>query len=229
MIVSAIRFDTPIEDSLFAKLLDAAPPEKREKALRYMRREDRERTLIGEALVRFHLVSDYRMDSHEIRFDKNDFGKPLLREEGLHFNITHSGKWVACAIDYGRVGIDVEVVTDREYDIAHRFFSPVEYDSLMRKNEDERIGFFYDLWTLKESFIKAVGKGLSISLSSFSITVGDDNRISIDQTDHPGSWRFIQYPIDPEYRLSVCAEHPDFPESLSRPSVEDLVECARQF
>jgi 4'-phosphopantetheinyl transferase len=220
--VSALCFDTPIGDRAFDALLESVPPARRESALKYLRRVDRERALLGEALVRYLLASAHGLADSGIVFSKNSFGKPMLPDDKAHFNITHSGKWVACVTDREPVGIDVEKIKQIDSDIAKRFFSKVEYSDLLAKGE-ERLGYFYDLWTLKESFIKAVGKGLSLPLSSFSIRIDGSGEISIDPGDHPGVYHFKQYPIDPEYRFSVCAQNRSFPETVRIYTVEELL------
>jgi len=67
----------------------------------------------------------------------------------------------------GPVGIDVEYMRAYDSGIAERFFHPGEYARACRFAEERRKERFYDLWTIKESYIKALGKGLSLALDSF--------------------------------------------------------------
>lgn len=122
MIVSTLGFETPMPESDYEILDRFVPEERREKARKYFQRTDRERALLGEALVRYHLLSDFGIRKNEISFEQNSFGKPLLSGVELHFNISHSGRWVVCAIDTNDIGIDVEIVKDIDLAIAEVFF-----------------------------------------------------------------------------------------------------------
>ena len=101
-------------------------------------------------------------------------GKPHIPEEQfgskVHINLSHSANLIACAISAaGRIGIDLEKVRPlQDLDgIATRFFSAPEYRLITLAEASEKLGLFYTIWTLKESFIKAVGKGLSMPLDNF--------------------------------------------------------------
>ncbi|MDR1059826.1 MAG: 4'-phosphopantetheinyl transferase superfamily protein, partial [Clostridiales bacterium] len=88
-----------------------------------------------------------------------------------HFNISHSGRHVVCALCDAPVGIDVEIVRPIDMNIANRFFSADERGRLFSEPADGhgRLELFYSIWTRKESFIKMTGEGLSRPLGSFSV------------------------------------------------------------
>ena len=107
----------------------------------------------------------------------DDHGKPyFVNRPGKYFNISHSYERVMCAIGDIPVGCDVQKITtksERGIKIARRFFTKEEFDKLMSaQNESERNALFFEMWTLKESYIKCVGGGLSIPLDSFSVLEG---------------------------------------------------------
>ena len=66
------------------------------------------------------------------------------------------------------IGVDIEKIQLIDLKVAQRFFSEKEYEDLIAKTSSERIAYFYDLWTLKESLTKTLGIGLTIPLNSFS-------------------------------------------------------------
>ena len=138
----------------------------------------------------------------------------------FHFNISHSGDWVVLATGPSPLGIDVERIKDIDLDIAKRFFSGREYDDLMLKPDEERFSYFFNLWTLKESYIKAVGKGLSLPLDSFSMVM-EDNRITI-KTESDDNRFFRQYPVAAGYKLSICASGDSFPGEIIHKTPDDL-------
>jgi 4'-phosphopantetheinyl transferase len=113
-------------------------------------------------------------------------GKPALAQHlahsGWRFNVSHSGELAVYAFARRReIGIDLEAVrTLRDSDsIAARFFSRQEnsaYGALPPRDKD--VGFF-NCWTRKEAFIKAVGDGLYHPLDRFDVSLapGEPARI----------------------------------------------------
>lgn len=149
------------------------------KADRFRFDKDRHMSITARALLRF-LLSEYTgRPPRSFVFTANSYGKPSLAGPGktgpeisdLRFNLSHSSGMVVCGLALGReVGVDVEN-PDRKTDpdISGRFFAPSEAGLVARCPEPEKKACFYDIWTLKEAFIKARGKGLSIPLDSFSV------------------------------------------------------------
>ena len=122
-------------------------------------------------------------------------GKPYLPGyPGLHFNLSHSGPWGVCALSKAPVGVDVELVRPLRYDLARRFFTPGEQAWLRGRPEGE----FFRLWTRKESFLKALGKGLTLPLDSFSVL---EDLLIREGT----AWYFHQHPLEGGW-LTVCCQ-----------------------
>lgn len=88
--------------------------------------------------------------------------------EGVYFNISHSGKYVVCAVGDSEMGIDVqkEVMLKEEelLQLCNRFFTEFEFRSL--QSSKNRIDYFHKLWTLKESYIKYLGTGMYCRLNT---------------------------------------------------------------
>jgi len=93
-------------------------------------------------------------------------GKPFLASHPrCHFNLSHSGGLICLVIDDEEVGIDIEACRPRNYDaLARRFFHPEE-----RAWVDGDIWRFYEVWTAKEAYLKALGIGLRLPLNAFSV------------------------------------------------------------
>lgn len=121
--------------------------------------------------------------------EKNLFGKPYLRDyPDIHFNISHSGKYVFLAVSDKEVGCDVEEIKPfRDFNssrlaIAEHFFSEGEVRAINGTPElSEKNLLFYKIWTMKESFIKAKGGGLSIPLDSFDVLSGEGTEGAVFQ------------------------------------------------
>lgn len=208
--IIAIKIPSKVEEKLYMKLLAMTSPEKKKKIDRSRFIEDRYRCLLGDLIARYAICKRMNLSNNQLRFSNNPYGKPLLlNSKDIHFNLSHSGDWVVCSVDCFPVGIDVEEIKPIDYDIAKRFFSKEEYHDLMKKNEDKKLTYFYKLWTLKESYIKAVGKGLSIDLSSFTFKISDSN-ISLRTQNKNERWSFIQDQLDKKHMISVCSTHDQF-------------------
>jgi len=195
-------------------ILDQIDPGLKEKIAQFVRPDDAQRSLIGELLVRYMINEKYGMDPANIKIKYSDKGKPfLINREDIHFNISHSGKWVVAAISPTPVGIDVEKIKTAKIKIAKRFFTDEEYNDLMEKSVTDQPGYFFELWTCKESYLKALGKGLTKSLRSFSIR-NVDSKMNVISKKDPENVNFKQYDIDKNYKLAVCSFENTFMDSI---------------
>ncbi|MDP4147133.1 MAG: hypothetical protein Q8936_22100 [Bacillota bacterium] len=106
---------------------------------------------MAEVLVRAIICSQLKIDNKLIEFTTNEYGKPLLKgNKNVHFNLSHSGQWVLCAIDNRSVGVHVELVQPMELEIAERFFSEEEYTYIINKTGCERLVSFLNFERLKK-------------------------------------------------------------------------------
>lgn len=197
---------------------------KRAKIRKFIKPEDANRGLIADMLIRTIIRNKFNVGNDQITFATEPYGKPYVAGlPSFHFNLSHSGRWIVCAVDGEPVGIDIERVKPVNFEIAERFFSKEEYRSLMEKEETERLSFFYDLWTIKESFVKQVGKGLSMPLDSFSINISVNHEISLKLEDEYALCYFKQFHLDPDYKMAVCAATGVFSEHVICKSYEELL------
>lgn len=209
-------------DSLIS-LLD---PSLQIKIGRFRKFEDQLRTLYGELLIRIYAADRWNLSSTEVVRKVNAYGKPSFVEHPMyHYNITHSGHWVVGAFDNYPIGIDVETIAPIESSIAYHFFAKSEVEMLSLQNEKNRQTLFYHLWTLKESYIKAEGLGISIPLNSFAFDISEHKEIQLYLSNKIISkWHFKQYNIDPDYALSVCGNHTYFPTQIEIISWNELID-----
>jgi 4'-phosphopantetheinyl transferase len=148
------------------------------------------------------------------QFTRNAHGRPALQAPtlafGLDFNISHTRDALVIAfVAQGEVGVDVEY-TPREcraLALAQRYFSPSELKDLHSLELAQQRLRFFELWTLKEAYIKACGLGLAIPLSSFSFSfAGNSAAIAFDERrqDNPLNWQFWQWQMSPSHRLAIA-------------------------
>ncbi|MCF7791744.1 MAG: 4'-phosphopantetheinyl transferase superfamily protein [Victivallales bacterium] len=141
------------------------------------------------------------------RIIKNNYGKPYIENYyDNYFNVSHSENHVVSAVSEVEIGVDIEFVKPfRDFiDIAKRFFSINEYTYLTSiKNEKEQIEVFYKIWTKKESFIKAIGQGVSLGLDKFDVplNISDGNILN-----YMGSkWYFTEVKsFDRLFPAAIC-------------------------
>ncbi|MDR2615944.1 MAG: 4'-phosphopantetheinyl transferase superfamily protein [Oscillospiraceae bacterium] len=168
-----IFIDRNMTENEYRRLLRLASPERRERAARFLRFGDRQRSLYGEILTRFALSAWLRIRPDKFTFTVGEHGKPeLAGHPDVHFNISHSGRYVVCAVGDEPVGVDVqEAPAGRNYlRIAERFFHPdeLEYISSFPAGEP-RAAAFTAIWTKKEAYTKLLGLGLALPPSSFCV------------------------------------------------------------
>nr|WP_319493322.1 4'-phosphopantetheinyl transferase superfamily protein [uncultured Desulfobacter sp.] len=182
-----------------------------QKADRYMKQSDRHLSLVSKALVRYLIGAVTQQDPKSVRFSTNEYGKPFLTGlSDFHFNLSHSHGVAVCALRRGgAVGVDVEDVGRRtNLSIAGRFFSPAEADLVSKAPDAEKRALFFDIWTLKEAYIKAVGRGLSIPLNSFSFNAEEpDVHIRFSDTGRVDSaWQFSRWRPEPGKIVAAAAQ-----------------------
>ncbi|WP_307893315.1 4'-phosphopantetheinyl transferase family protein [Bacillus swezeyi] len=223
MKIYAVYMDQLPGSDQFQRMMDMVSEEKRKKVNRYKFPEDANRTLIGEVLIRHIIKETFDLPNEQITFTEGRYGKPSVAGlPDFHFNISHSGKWIVCGAGSTPIGVDVEKIKPINFAIAERFFSPSEHRDLMEKKEAERLSYFYHLWTMKESFIKQAGKGLSLPLDSFSVKLGEQGRASIETPpDYPPCY-LKTYDIDPGYKMAVCSAADDFSNGIVMKSYDEL-------
>jgi 4'-phosphopantetheinyl transferase len=186
--------------------------------------EKAKQQLASESLIR--MVVRKEMGMKEIGFGTCPHGKPfIVGLPNFYYNLSHSGEWVVCATDRAPIGIDIEMVRPVNIDLARLYFSTAEYRSLIGKTEPEKNRLFFDLWTLKESYIKAKGGGLTIPLDSFTI-YSEQGRIRVLSQDGPEEVFFKRYELGLSYRVSVCACNDDFSVGIALVDLDDLLNLA---
>ena len=156
-------------DEDYQRLYALASPQRQARADRYFRREDSVRCVAAEALLRYAVSRQLGIPSFAV--EQTPAGKPYLPEyPDFCFSLSHSGSWVAIAWGSSPVGIDVERLRmdSGKEQIARQFFHPDEQAYLFEKNADFEKRFF-QIWTMKESYLKYLGTGIDRSLSSFCV------------------------------------------------------------
>lgn len=209
----ALKIPECLDENLQDVLKQMISPGRKEKLERYHFDADKKRGLFAEILLRYGLGKDFGIEQEDILFETNEYGKPKLKkQENIFFNFSHSGDWVVCAIGDKPLGVDVEQIKGKDLEIAKRFYTEYEYEDLLRQKEEKRPECFIKYWTLKESYTKAEGKGLSIPFTTFGFRFTQDD-VALYIGEEPSKEYFLYvYKIDEGYEAAVCAHDPDVKE-----------------
>jgi 4'-phosphopantetheinyl transferase len=181
---------------------------------RFAFQEDKESYVFAHALLRRTLSEmDDSVAPAAWTFDAEPHGKPVLAHHGtrgrIAFNLTHTRGVVACACaSRGSVGIDVEAI-DRRADymeLAAAYFAPGEIADLRNATDQGRHERFIELWTLKEAYVKAVGRGLGVDLQTFAFSRDDAGLLHFKPpSGDSGRWTFALFALDARYRMALAA------------------------
>lgn len=218
-----IKISKELEIEKFEKLFNIISNNKAQKIKKIACYQDRVQALFSDLLARYSLSKRIKTNLTGIEFEYNEYGKPFIKNHyECQFNLSHSGDWVVAALHKLPVGIDIEQIKDIDLNIAKRFFSALEYQQIINFFPSNQTDFFYDLWSLKESYIKAIGKGLQLPLNSFSM-IWKEGKVYIETDFEEEKFFFKQYNIDAGYKMAVCAKQDDFPEVVEVFSIEEFL------
>jgi 4'-phosphopantetheinyl transferase len=171
------RVESDLSAVHIADLGQTLAPDERIRADRYKFQKDHDHFIVARAALR-EILSRYLHESPgRLRFDYDSFGKPSLaggNGDELRFNVSHSHEIVLIAVTRGRdIGVDIERIRPdmATFDIAERFFSRLEAEALRALPMDRQAEGFFNGWTRKEAYLKALGKGLSMPLDQFVVSL----------------------------------------------------------
>jgi len=163
--------------------------------------------LVSHAACRDILGRYTNTPAKQITYKKNSHGKPALNHDHpVYFNLSHSHDFAALAIScHSEIGIDVEYLKSKPHweKIAKRFFTKTEVSYLLDQPKENQESFFFQIWTRKEAYIKAIGTGLSTSLSSFDVTASKTIK-PLNSTKSNASWYLQDLDLSTKYKGTVA-------------------------
>ena len=179
-----VRLDRPGRD--VQQLAQSLIEDEHKRAERFYFKRDKNRFIVRRAVLRMILGRYLQIEPNQIQFAYGPHGKPFLAERlcdsSLRFNLAHSHELSLYAFSHGReIGIDLEhcrALPDAEQ-IAARFFSARENATLQTLATSQRQKAFFNCWTRKEAYIKAIGKGLTLPLDQFDVSLAPGESASL--------------------------------------------------
>jgi 4'-phosphopantetheinyl transferase len=194
------------------KLLGQLCPWRYEKAMQLRNPAGRVTSVAAGLFLQQVLWEKYGIPAAKIKIVLGEQGKPCLMQEGtrqaLHFNLSHSGNYVVLAISDENVGIDIECKDDKGLRVAKRCLAEEEYRYIQKQPEEKQMQAFRRIWTMKESFLKYTGTGISVPLSSFTVDGEKKQAVTAEgQVLEFALQSFTDEAEAQEYAIAVCSRN----------------------
>ncbi len=208
-------------ETAFNTAVESVSPYRRQKIALLKNMKDKMRSLAA-AIALNTALKEYGLEERTMEYDVGKQGKPYFRyNPDIHFSLSHSGDYAICSIGAHETGNDIELIKSGRERVAKRFFATEEldwiYETQSPREIDERI---FRIWTMKESFLKVTGLGMSLPLKDFTVAVADDENVTIRQNINDITYCTKEYAMPetlPEYdayKISVCSEVGTFASEL---------------
>jgi 4'-phosphopantetheinyl transferase len=219
-VVALARLDRPLPDPAIDLLLGTLDPTRRALLLRYQRRIDCERGLMGDVLARTVVASLSGRRPNAVGICRAASGSPGVPDvPGLRISISHAGRWAVCAVAPGPVGVDVERLRPVSPAVLGRTCADPCFDEPL----DERLRRLrvIQAWTMKEAYLKLIGTGLAVDPGEVRL----ERRAGYTEVRGPAPYpeaRARVLELDADHRLAVCTPHVPAPV-LERVDSHELV------
>ncbi|MCC7367464.1 MAG: 4'-phosphopantetheinyl transferase superfamily protein [Chloroflexi bacterium] len=218
--------DAPAGADLLAAYDALLSPAERARNRRFVFERHRRQDLVTRALVRT-VLSTYcpTVEPAAWEFAAGPFGRPFvagpMAQTGLSFNLSHTDGMIVCLVAAEReIGVDVEDTARNSatVEIADRYFSSDEVHRLRRLPLAAQPSRFFDIWTLKEAYIKARGLGLHLPLDQFTLSLQEGGPGHVNGPngpcigisfgpgieDDPASWQLRILSLTARHRCAVA-------------------------
>ncbi len=185
------RFDKIISPCRWDRYFGLLPPDQQDRNKLYRRWEDKNAHLLGRVLLYYSLIEEGCRQNplYEIRYTA--YSRPFINQN-IDFNISHAGYYVVCALGRDcKLGIDIEKYDQVEFELLQNTMNEKQWEAIKRSFSPGKA--FYRYWTVKESVIKADGRGLSLPIAD--IDIHDDVAICEEKKWHLTSFHFDQFHV----------------------------------
>ena len=219
-VVHIWRADLNLPESQIRSLAKTLAPDEHNRANRFYFERDRKHFIAGRGILRSILGRYLNLEPAQLEFSYGSRGKPALANLGmgetLSFNLSHSHELAIYAIAHtSLVGIDLEHIRpmDKVEQLVKRFFSAREYAVICSLSDDQKQEAFFQAWTCKEAYLKAIGDGLpGLDGVEVSLTPGEPAALLSIQGDEEAASRWSVYQLTPSpgYMAALAVEGQDW-------------------
>ena len=203
--IDVTQFDN---ETLFQDKLKLLSPYRQQKIALLKHAKDRNRSL-GAGIALDHALETYGLKEKSVEYEFGEWGKPSLKyQPNIYFSLSHSGDYAICSIGDKAIGNDIELIKHGRLKVADRFFAREELDWMYAVRDEEEITQrMFRIWTMKESFLKATGKGISLPLGDFAVIVDEEKgKIRVKHSYNAKFYHMKEYADIDGYRVAVCCE-----------------------
>ncbi|HEY8941503.1 MAG TPA: 4'-phosphopantetheinyl transferase superfamily protein [Cellvibrio sp.] len=208
------QFSNPLAEQALLLMSD----DERERAQKFIR--GKEEYIASRWLLRKVLGQYLQQAPASLVFNRSEKGKPYIANNPLKFNLSHSGHWALLALAQEmELGVDIEQVRNSRdlLGIAENYYHPDEYAQLRQRHGDEQLRFFYQLWTLKEALLKAMGVGISAGLENLNFDLQNPISVSLSPVLQAQSvtdkWQFHQWQLPDTSYCALAVAATDSPQT----------------
>lgn len=205
---------------LFKRLYTGLDASRRAKADRFRFEKDKRLCVAAGALLQYALqLENVRKPS--IKVTSN--GKPFLAgEESVYFNLSHSEGMVMCAIADKEVGCDVEKKAELDQELVEYAMTEYEIGRIYGLESDtEQQEMFFRFWTLKESYMKAIGLGIGLEPKSFGMRALHE-KVTVMSPVDKREFHFKEYFLDDGYCYSCCSLSEKFADTMTEVELGEI-------
>jgi 4'-phosphopantetheinyl transferase len=189
--------------------INSLPNSLHEKILKIKHNNTRYSKLFGLLLLQHGLKIEGNNEQILTKLEYTIKGKPYISGANKKFNISHSSNLVVCAFSNSKIGIDIEKIRDVNIGNFRSYFSDDEYTDIENSSVINKL--FFQYWTKKESFAKAIGEGLTIS---FANVIFNENRINYNHQN----WFNHELSIKDDFIANICVE-----QQYSKIEIEEII------
>lgn len=193
------------DDAVFQENFEKLSEYRRQKTEKIKNRKGRD-LCAGAGLLLEEGLKQYGLHEKDMRYDLNEYGKPHFKDHPeIRFSLSHSETKVMACFSRAEIGCDIQKIANVNLRIAERYFCENEKAAILNKRlPEERLEAFFRYWTLKESYVKALGRGMKIPFSSFEIELSEGGAV-LKRSENEAGYNFREFEIFPGYRSAVCS------------------------
>jgi 4'-phosphopantetheinyl transferase len=192
-------FEKQMDDDLFFFYRSFLSQDLIDQNSRYIRWQNRHSHLLGKLLL-LKGLKDRGIEKdiwNHVQYTSHQ--RPYLTLDNHDFNISHSGKYVVCAVGENvTLGIDIEENKNVNFKNFHSIMNEGQWEAI--NNAVSPLKEFYKYWTVKESVIKADGRGFHIPLHELSV---ENNTVRYEDK----VWYLQELDIDSGYNVTLATNH----------------------
>ena len=210
-VVQVWQVGLDVAPDYLARLVALLSVDERERMGRFHFEHHRQRYAAAHGQLRLILSAYLACSPTQLRFMTGHYGKPALQDgSDVCFNLSHAGDQMLVGVVRGRaIGVDIEQIRPdfATTEIAASYFSSAEQGAFQAVPDAQKPQAFFNAWTRKEAFIKAIGQGLSFPLGDFDVTLvpGEPARLLAvrGSTEEAARWQMWGWDAGDGYAAAV--------------------------